>query len=107
MPATYEATWTGLFDQAVQSFGEALKAGVKAQEQVVGFWTDAVSKGAAGDYQKKAQGAFNDAIPAVQKTTEDYLRLVDVNYRKGIEALKKACDVGATVTPAEFQAKAQ
>jgi len=107
MPATYEAPLTGLFDQAAQSFSDALKAGVKAQEQIAGFWSDALSKTSADDYQKRARGLFTNTFPVVQKTSEDYLRLVDTNYRKSVEALKKACDGAPGTTPAEFQTKAQ
>lgn len=106
MPATLETPLTGLFDQAARSFGEALQAGVKAQEQLVGYWTDAVGKASpVADYQEKARAAFTGSLPVAQKSTEEYLRLVDANYRKGIEALKKACDGGCGTTPAEFQAK--
>lgn len=107
MPATCEAPMTGLFDQAVQSFGDALRAGVKAQEQIAGFWSEALSRTSAADYQKKTRGFLTDTVPIVQKTSEDYLRLVDANYRKSVEALKRACDGTPGNTPAEFHAKAQ
>jgi hypothetical protein len=107
MPATCETPLTGFFDQAAKSFGEALQAGVKAQEQVVGFWSDALNKTSAGDYQEKARAAFAGTVPAAQKSAEEYLKLVDANYRKSLEALKKACETTCGYTPAEFQAKAR
>ena len=107
MPATYETPLTGLFDQAARSFGEALQAGVKAQEQIVGFWSDTARKAGAADYQEKARTAFTSTLPVAQKSTDEYLKLVDANYRKSIDTLKRACEGGCGATPAEFQAKAR
>ena len=107
MPATCETPLTGLFDQAAKSFGEALQAGVKAQEQVVGFWSDTLSKSGAGEYHEKARAAIASTVPVAQKSAEEYLKLVDANYRKSVEALKKACDGGVGLTPTEFQTRAR
>jgi hypothetical protein len=107
MPATCETPLTGFFDQAAKSFGEALQAGVKAQEQVVGFWSEALGKTGAGEYQEKARAAIASTVPVAQKSAEEYLKLVDSNYRKSLEALKKACDGGVGVTPTEFQSRAR
>jgi len=107
MPATCETPLTGVFDQAAKSFGEALHAGVKAQEQVVGFWSETLGKTGAGEYQEKARTAIANTVPVAQKSAEEYLKLVDTNYRKSLEALKKACEGGVGVTPSEFQTKAR
>ncbi len=107
MPATCETPLTGLFDQAAKSFGEALQAGVKAQEQVVGFWSETLGKTSAGAPPPHPRAAIASTVPVAQKSAEEYLKLVDGNYRKSLEALKKACDGNVGLTPAEFQTRAR
>jgi len=82
---------TGLFDQAVSTFGDALKAGVKIQEEVGKWWTDALDHaGPAMAWQKRSQALVQDAIPAAQKNAEEWLKLVEKNYTKSMNLLKKA-----------------
>lgn len=107
MPATPTEAVTGLFDQAVQTFGEALRAGVKAQEQIAGFWSEALRMSPNQDYQRKARTFLSDAVPAAQKSTEELLRTIDANYRRSVELLKKACDSGNVATAADMQSRAQ
>lgn len=109
MAATCEAPFTGLFDQAVQTFGDALKAGVKAQEQLLGFWTDAVAKATppASDYQKRTKAFFTEVVPTAQKNVDEYLKVLETNYRRSVDVLKRACEAGNVNSPTEFQAKAQ
>lgn len=101
-----EAPLTGLFDQAVQTFGETLKAGVKVQEQIAGYWSDALGKNCpAGDFQKKARTFFTDAVPAAQKNAEELLRLLEQNYKRSVDLLKKAFEPGSVATAGDMQAK--
>ena len=73
MAATCEtSSVTTFFDQATSAFGEALKGGVKFQEQVAGYWT-----------------------------------VVDANYKRSVDLLKKACEGTSAVNPADLQAKTQ
>jgi hypothetical protein len=88
-----EVAATALFDQAVRAFGDALKAGVKIQEEVGKCWSEALeSAGPVTEWQKKSRQLFNEVIPVAQKTTEEGLRLVEQNYRKSLGLLKKAFD---------------
>jgi hypothetical protein len=63
--------FTELFDDAAASFNEAVKAGVKMQEEVGKWWADALDKaGPAGfavvDWQKKSIAVVAYAFPAAQ-----------------------------------------
>jgi hypothetical protein len=108
MPAVTDAPYTNLFDQAVQTFGETLKAAVKGQEQIAGYWSDVLTKAGTGsDFQKKSRTFFADAIPAAQKNAEEWLRLVEQNYRRSIELLKKAYEAGNVAASGDVQSKLQ
>jgi len=82
-----------VFEQAVQTFGDAIKAGVKIQEDVARWWTDVFDQaGAAQTWQKRSRAIVNETIPAVQKTAEEWLRVIEQNYRRSIELFKMAMD---------------
>lgn len=103
-----ESKMTGLFDQAVQSFGEAMKAGVRIQEDVAKWWTDAIDQAAPmQQWQKRSRAIMCDVLPTAQKNTEEWMRLVEQNYKKSMELLKKAFSSEETNTAAEMQARLQ
>jgi vacuolar-type H+-ATPase catalytic subunit A/Vma1 len=84
---------TGLFDQAIQTFGDALKAGVKVHEELGKFWTEAIDQSApVNEWQKRARTVVHDAIPAAQRNAEEWIKLVEANYRRSMNLLKKAFD---------------
>jgi hypothetical protein len=92
----FEHRASNLVDQAVHTFGDALKAGVRIQEEVGRVWTDVFDQtGPVQDWQKKSRAAFADAIPTVQKNAEEWLKLVESNYRRSLGLLKKAFDTDA------------
>ena len=108
MATVTETPYAGLFDQAVQTFGETLKAAVKGQEQIVNYWSDVLTKtGANTDFQKKSRAFFNDAMPAAQKNAEEWVKLLEHNYRRSIELLKKACEPANVHVAGDVQAKLQ
>ena len=97
---------SGLFDQAVSTFGDAMKAGVKIQEEVGKWWSDALQQaGPVTDWQKQSRALVSEAIPAAQKNAEDWLKLVEQNYKRSMALLKKAFDTNAD--PAEIRVKTQ
>ena len=84
---------SALFDDAVQTFGDAVKAGVKVQEEVGKWWSDALEQAGPVDaWQKKSKAVLSEAIPAAQKNAEECLKLVEGNYKKSLALLKKAWD---------------
>ena len=84
---------SGLFDDAVQSFNEAVKAGTKVQEEIGKWWSDALHQaGPMEDWQKKSKAVLGEAIPAAQKNAEEWLKLVEQNYKRSLAMLKKAWD---------------
>ena len=86
-----------LFEDAAASFNEAVKSGVKMQEEVGKWWADALEKtGPAGfgadEWQKKSKAVVAEAIPAAQKNAEAWLKVVDQNTKRGLGLLKNAFD---------------
>lgn len=108
MPATAETRFTNLFDQAVQSFGDALKAGVKIQEDVAKWWSDVLDQGnAVNEFQKRSRAIVNEALPVAQRNAEEWLKVIEQNYRRGMELLKKAMNTEQGANAADMRARSQ
>src|SRR5437762_2209635 len=102
--ATKDPGVSGLFDQAFQTFGDALKSGVKIQEEVGKWWSEALDQaGPANEWQKKSRALVSEAIPAAQKNTEEWLKLVEQNYRRSMSLFKKAFESNGD--PSDVRAK--
>jgi hypothetical protein len=105
---TSPAAGSGVFDEAVETFNEAVKAGAKVQDEIGKWWSDALDKaGPAEDWQKKSKAVFSEAIPAAQKNGEEWLKLVEQNYKRSLGLFKKAWDVQPSRDPAVLRAKSQ
>jgi hypothetical protein len=53
---TAEMSFTGVFDQAAQTFSDAFKAGVKMQEDVAKWWTETLDQaGPVQEWQKRSR----------------------------------------------------
>ena len=82
-----------ILDSAVGAFGDALQAGVKAQEEMVKWCSGAVENvSPLADWQKRSRQFFEEGVPAAQKHVEEWIKLVEQNYRRSIDLLKKAVD---------------
>ena len=93
MAATTQFKATCLFDQALQTFGETLKAGVKVQEEAAKWWTDALERqDAVRDWQIRSRDFVKEFVPSAQKSAADCLKLVEKNSQKSIALLKRALD---------------
>jgi hypothetical protein len=90
----FDSDVTQVMDGALNAFGDAMKAGVQAQEEIAKFWTGAFNGngGPLGDWQKRSKVMFEDTVPAVQKQATEWLKLVEQNYRRSVELMKKALD---------------
>lgn len=108
MPAIPEATVTKLLDQTMEQWGNAMKVGVKMQEEAARWLADAFGQfGSAQEWQKRTRAVLADAIPTAQKSADEYLRLFDQGYRTGMDLVKKAVSTSRSDTAAEAQEKAQ
>jgi hypothetical protein len=107
MAATPE-TMSQLMDQAVETFGGAMKAGIQFQQDIAKWWTEAFDQvGMAQSWQKKGRNLINEAIPAAQQGADEALKLFDQNYRSSMDLMKKAFSAGRADSIPEAQAKCQ
>jgi hypothetical protein len=96
MAAKAEAVVGNMFDEAMTTFNDAVKAGVKVQEEIGKWWSDALDQaGPADQWQKKSKAILSEAIPAAQKNAEEWLKLVEQNYKRSLALLKKAWSADA------------
>jgi polyhydroxyalkanoate synthesis regulator protein len=94
MSTKVESDVMQVLDTAVNAFGDAMKAGVKAQEEMSKWWSDALSNGnPLADWQKRTRQLFDDAVPTAQRHTQELLKLVEQNYRRSVELLKRALNM--------------
>ena len=90
MAAKPETNFTSFLDPAVQTLEDAFMAGVKIQENVTKFWSDAFDQaGVLQDWQKRSQALIKEVIPAAQKNAENWMRILEENYRSNIELLRR------------------
>lgn len=80
-----------VFDRGMQNLGDAVKVGVKLQEDAAKWWADAIEKTPAQEWQKKGRSVLADAIPVAQKNAEDLVKVIEENYRRSVDLMKKAC----------------
>jgi len=90
---TRDSDVTQVLDSALGAFGDALKAGVKAQEEMVKWWSGAAeSANPLADWQKRSRRFFDEGVPAAQKQVEEWMKVVEQNYRRSVDLLKRAVD---------------
>jgi hypothetical protein len=98
-----------LTGKAMKNCEQALRTGLKLQEEAVLWWTNMINHTAAAqDWQKPLQTATTLAegiMPEAQKRMEEVLGLMEKNSRTGAELVKKAVDAAQTPVLSESQAK--
>jgi hypothetical protein len=95
-----------VFDQALKNYEQALRTGVKLQEDAGKWWSRMVSQASSPqDLQKQINALANDAIPATQKTLEGYLDLLEQNSRASVDLLKKGMETVQSTSLADSQNK--
>jgi hypothetical protein len=99
---------TDLFEQAVEKYEQALKTGVRLQEECGKWWADAFKQTAGPqDWQKAAASMLNEVFPAAHKNVEETLRLMEQNSRASLDLLKKATETFQSTSVADAQARVQ
>jgi len=97
---------TDLFEQATKNYEQALKTGLKLQEDSLRTWTGLLNQTTAPqDLQKRVKALTDEIIPQTQKTIEDNLKLVEQTSRVSIELLKKAAATAQATTVQDAQSK--
>ena len=97
---------TDLFDQAMKSYEQALKTGVKMQEESAKFFSNLVNQTTSPqDWQKRMKAMTDEFIPQTQKAVDEGVKLIEQTGRASVELLKKAVAAGQPTSTQDAQAK--
>jgi len=97
---------TELFEQAMKNYEQALKTGLKLQEESGKWWTNLLGQTSSPqDWQKRAKALADELLPQTQKGIDECLKLVEQNSRVSLDLLKKASNLAQSASPAEAQTK--
>jgi hypothetical protein len=97
---------TDLFEQAMKSYEQALKTGMKLQEDSAKCFSNLVSQTTTPqDWQKRMKTMTHDFIPQSQKNVDEALKIIEQTGKTSIELLKKAVESGQSVSVQDAQTK--
>jgi len=97
---------TDLFEQAMKSYEQALKTGVKMQEESMKYFSNLLSQNSSPqEWQKQMKSMTDGFIPQTQKTVDEGLKLIEQTNRTGVELLKKVVAAGQPASLHDAQAK--
>jgi len=97
---------TDLFEQAMKSYEQALKTGVKMQEESAKVFSNLVNQSSSPqDWQKKMKSVADDFVPQTQKSVEEGLKLIEQTSKASVDLLKKAVAAGQPTSATDAQAK--
>lgn len=95
-----------VWEQALAEFENALKAGVKIQEDCARYFKEAVANyGSTHEWTGKMEAAVNESIAAANKRMDEALAVMRKNADASVEMLKKAWSVGQGKSVEEMQAR--
>jgi hypothetical protein len=108
MAAKPEKIMTDLCSQALDTFESAMKSGIKAQEEMADWWSQAMGKSMSPEeMQKKFQEMGEEAIPMAKKNAEAYLKVMDQGCKDSIALLRQAFESGQSESVTDLQHKTQ
>jgi translation initiation factor 2 alpha subunit (eIF-2alpha) len=95
-----------MLNQGIKNYEQALKTGLKLQEEAGKCWTKMLNQAASPqDMQNQIAALANEVIPATQKSMEGYLGLIEQNSRASVDLLKKSLEAAQTTNYADSQGK--
>lgn len=102
-------TFSEMADSALKNYEQAVRTGLKFQEEAGKWWTSMFNQTAFGqDWQKQwnsLTGMANSLLPLTQRRVEEVMGLMEKNSRQSAELVKKVVDAVQTPALAERQAK--
>lgn len=97
---------TDLFEQAMKSYEQALKTGVKMQEESTKVFSNLISQATSPqDWQKQMKSVADDFVPQTQKAVDEGLKLIEQTSKASVDLLKKAVAAGQPTSATDAQAK--
>lgn len=96
-------------DEAIKNYEQALRTGLKFQEEAWQSWCAMVNRAPSiSDGQKRYShvlDAANSIVPTLQKRLEETVEVMEKNAKYGAELMKKAMGAAQTTAVAENQSK--
>lgn len=95
---------TELFEQAMKNYEQALKTGLKLQEETARCWANLFGQApSTPECQKKFRALADELIPQTQKSIDECLKLIEQNGRVSVDVLRKAVAAGQSGSVPEAQ----
>jgi hypothetical protein len=95
-----------MLDQGLKNYEQALRTGLKFQEEAAKSWTKLFGHAATPqDIQKQITSLANEVIPATRKSMDDCLELLEQNSRTSVDLLKKSLEAAQASNYADTQSK--
>jgi len=102
----FENPASEFLDQGLKNYEQALRMGLKVQEEAGKWWTRLLSQSVSPqDLQKRIASLTNEAIPATQKTMESYRKVLEQASADSVELIKKGLEAAQTADYAGGQSK--
>jgi hypothetical protein len=96
-------------EKALKNCEQAVRTGLKLQEEAVVWWTKLINQSTVGqDWQKPLQTVTclaDKIMPEAQKRMEEVLGFMEKNSRTGAHLMQKAVDAAQTPVISDSQAK--
>lgn len=92
-----------MFDQAMKNYEQALRTGLKLQEEA-GRWCISMFN-QSGSPQDAFKQFTSEVVPAAQKRFGECVELLEQNSRAGFDLLKKGMEATQTASLGETQTK--
>jgi predicted phage tail protein len=97
---------TDLFEQAMKSYEQALKTGIRMQEESANVFSNLISQATSPqDWQKQVKAVADDFVPQTQKAVDEGLKLIEQTSKASVDLLKKAVAAGQPTSATDAQAK--
>jgi hypothetical protein len=97
---------TDLFEQAMKNYEQALKTGLKLQEESSKCWAGFLGQAPSPqEFQKRVKAMVDNVVPQTQKSIDDCLKLIEHNSRTNVELLRKAVAAAQATSVQEAQTK--
>jgi len=95
-PMKQENPMTEVAAQVVKNCEQALRSGLKAQQEAGQWWSNLLNQAPSPqDWQKRYAsfaGLTNGVLPTAQKRMEEVIELMEKNTQTGAELFKKAVE---------------
>jgi hypothetical protein len=97
---------TDLFEQATRSFEQALKTGIRLQEESTRVWSGLVAQASTPqEWPKRLKALSEELVPQTQRAMRECVKLVEQHCTVSVDLLKKAISAAQAGSVPEAQSK--